>query len=121
MSINKGNINVTSKKVGDVFIFKAELLVRNDNTIPARTLNGVPKDQRNEFVFNVEHTLAMSIIAHIYGDLIDPINFLIQRAKVCSDYDGMLEIEERQRIISDILMGKIPEPEEKGVIIHDSN
>ena len=117
MAINKGNIKISSKEIGDVVMFTAELLVKNDNQITKRVLNGVPKKNRAEFIYNVEHTLAMSLIAHIYGDLIDPINELATLAGHHVTGDSVEELQELRQKIADILLGKIPEPDEKGVII----
>ena len=118
MAINKGQVRITHEKIGDMYIFKAKLVVDNENAIPARTIVGIPKAARDEFVFGVEHTLAMSIIAHIYGDLIEPINELATLAEFhVTSNDDKEEIKEIRQRLADILLGKIPEVKDEGVII----
>ena len=122
MAIDKSQVRITNRKMGDVIVFSAKLAIDNDNTIPIRTINAVPKPKRDEFVFGVEHTLAMSIIAHIYGDLIEPINELATLAEFhATGNDDKEEIKEIRQRLADILLGKIPEPEKESAIIHDSN
>ena len=118
MSINLKNIQIKVKDMGDVTVFHASLSVNNTNSIPKRAMNLVPKKDRADYVFNIEHTLAMSIIAHIYGDLIEPINELATLAEfhVTSNKD-IAEIKEIRQRLADILLGKIPEVKDEGVII----
>ena len=105
-----------------MYVFKAELKLLNENTITARVINGLPEAARSKFAFEVEHTLAMSIIAHIYGDLIEPINELATLAEFhVTSNDDKEEIKEIRQRLADILLGKITEPDEEGVVIHQSN
>ena len=118
MSVTKANVQIKTNEKGDMMVFHASLVLKNNNTVPMRTINEIPKKRREQFVFEIQHTLAMSIMAHVYGDLIEPINQLATIAKECAVEDDDLDkIIEVRQVIADILLGNVPPPTDEGVII----
>ncbi len=105
MSITLEDIEVRRVVVDGMVSFEARLKLMNKSTIPVSQFKGMPKEIEERVV----HDLVLSIIAHVYGDLIDPVNELYVMLK----YDIKVPPEKINTImdkINRILKGKYQEP-----------
>lgn len=117
MSIEMKNIEVRRTKKADLYIYEARLKVSNDNRLTARQFTSMSKKEMIEMDDHVFHNLRMSIISHIYGDLIEPINELATLAGHFVDGQSVQELADLRVKIGDILIGKAAPKEKESPII----
>ncbi len=114
MSITIKDIQAKKTKIDNGYSYEVRLLIDNDNRITSRQVMAA-KDKK-KFDDEIFYELSMSLIAHIYGDLIDPINTLASIIKANPDVDKELFSATMEKI-GGILKGKYEEPKKKSPII----
>ncbi len=116
MSITLSNIEVRKVKKGDVTSYECRLVLKNENIITDRQMNGI--DDTEEFDKRIMQDLRMSILAHIYGDFIEPVNELGTLAGHYMNTEcDRKELDETREKIRDLINGVEPKQKEKSPII----
>ncbi len=108
MSVTLEDIEVRRIVTGDMVSFEARLKLTNKTVVPINLLRGMPK----EIEERVFHDLTLSIIAHVYGDLIKPINELYAMSNSCPDmtHEQIVSRSEWMTKINRVFKGERLEP-----------
>lgn len=119
MSIKKSDVQVKRNLGKNHYTFEAQLVLKNENVVNKDKMSLHEIEEATEILFD---NLQMSIIAHIYGDLIEPINTIVrivnQDIILKKDKEKVYAVRQQ---IQDILFGnetkeEINEAKKKSVI-----
>jgi len=83
MSIKISDIKVKKKEVNGAVEYNASITLSNSNSMDIQAFMGMNKSEVANSENYIARNLKMSIIAHTYGDLIDPINAIAMIATSC--------------------------------------
>lgn len=102
MGIKLEDIQVKIEEKGDMVYHKARLQLFVENVMPLRDVDLKNREGQNDYL---HHLLRQRVLAHIYGELIDPINELAMMAALSEKTDSR-RLQEIRKTIGTVLSGK---------------
>ena len=106
MSIKLSEITIDIDKNDLTVEYKATIKLSNTNSIEVKAFTGMGKGEVANMNNYIARNLKMSILSHVYGDLIDPINVLaIIAAKNCVAPSDLIALENAREDIGKVMVG----------------
>jgi len=106
MSIKLSEITIDIDKNDLTVEYKATIKLSNTNSIEVKAFTGMGKGEVANMNNYIARNLKMSILSHVYGDLIDPINVLaIIAAKNCVAPSDFAALNKAREDIGKVMVG----------------
>lgn len=98
MSIKLSDIEIMHQRMGDMELFKARLIQETSRRIPTRKWMRIPIDQMENERAIIAMGSRMAILMNLYGDLLKPVNKLLEIMEKSDD----LKPAQKRRLTADI-------------------